>query len=154
MPFSTNRMKVILLQDVPKIGKKYEVKEVSSGYAANFLIPKKLAEIATKKEMTRVELLKQATRMQQEIHTNLLYKNLHDVEGKEVHIKAVANKEGGLFKSIHTKDISDALKAEYQISLNPDYIQLEKPIKDTGAHDVVIDIEKKKATIRVIVEAK
>ncbi len=145
-------MKVILLKDVPKIGKKYDIKEVNDGYAANFLIPKKFAEPATAKQVSKINLIKETARMQQEIHVSLLKKNLADVSGKIVTIKALANDKGNLFKAIHQKDIVGQLKKIHQIDLAPEALALPTPIKDLGAHEIQVSIEGHKGEFTLIVE--
>lgn len=145
-------MKVILLKDVPKIGKKYDIKEVNDGYASNFLIPKKLAEPATDKQVSKIKLIKETARMQQEIHSTLLKKNLADISGKIVTIKARANEKGNLFKAIHEKDIVEQLKKIHQIDLDPLYVKLDSPIKDIGSHDIHVLIEGSSAMFNLVVE--
>ncbi len=147
-------MKVILLKDVPKIGKKYDIKEVNDGYASNFLIPKKLAEIATDKQVSKIKLLKETARMQQEIHSALLEKNLEDIKDKIVTIKAKANSKGNLFMAVHEKDIVAQLKKMYQIELLPEYIKLPTPIKDLGSHEIVVAIEGHTTKLNVVIESE
>ena len=145
-------MKVILLKGVPKIGKKYDIKEVNDGYASNFLIPKKLAELATEKQVSKIKLIKETARMQQEIHSSLLKKNLEDISGKIVTLKALANEKGNLFKSIHSKDIVAQLKKIHSIDIAPETLMLSSPIKDLGAHEIVVSIENQKSTFSLVVE--
>ncbi|MBP6856567.1 MAG: 50S ribosomal protein L9 [Candidatus Pacebacteria bacterium] len=145
-------MKVILLKDVPKIGKKYDIKEVNDGYAANFLIPKKLAEPATDKQVSKINLIKETARMQQEIHMSLLKKNLEDIAGKIVTLKALSNDKGNLFKAIHEKDIVDQLKKIHHITLLPESLVLASPIKDLGSHEITVSIEGHKSTFTLVIE--
>lgn len=145
-------MKVILLKDVPKIGKKYDIKEVNDGYASNFLLPKKLAELATEKQVSKIKLIKETARMQQEIHSTLLKKNLADITGKIVTIKARANTKGNLFMAVHEKDIVSQLKKIHQIDILPEYIKLDSPIKDVGSHEITVSIEGSKTTFTLMIE--
>lgn len=145
-------MKVILLKDVPKIGKKYDIKEVNDGYAANFLIPQKLAEPATAKQVSRINLIKETARMEKEIHTSLLKKNLADVTDKIVTIKALANEKGNLFKAIHQKDIISQLKKIHQIELSEESLMIDSPIKDLGTHVIPVHLEGLNTTFTLIVE--
>ncbi len=147
-------MKVILLQDVPKIGKKYEVKNVNDGYANNFLIPKKLAELATDKGVARIALIKETARMEKEIQENLLVKNFKDIEGKEVHMSEQANDKGSLFKSIHEANIVEAMNKEHDIQINASMIKLAKPIKDTGIHEIKVSSGGKNATFLLVINKK
>ena len=79
-------MKVALLKDVPGLGKKNDVKDVSDGYALNLLIPRRLAEAATTGVITRVEISKKAEETEKLIKEDLLSKNLHTIDGKTVEI--------------------------------------------------------------------
>lgn len=146
-------MKVILLKDVPKIGKKYDVKEVSSGYSLNFLIPKGLAETATPNAIKKVELLKKELDQERKIQEDLIAKNLHEIDGKEVQMSAKASDKGHLFASIHTSEISEAIKKSIGADVPEEFIVLDKPIKNTGDHNIEVKVGGKKATIRIVVEA-
>ena len=69
-------MKVIFLQDVPRVGKKYDLKEVPDGYAMNFLLPRRLAVIATPKAIIELEVNKKKIAIEKEVQENLLLRNL------------------------------------------------------------------------------
>jgi ribosomal protein L9 len=90
--------------------------------------------------------------MQLEIHASLLKKNLEDISGKIVTLKALANEKGNLFKSIHAKDIVDQLKKIHHIEIAPETLMLSTPIKDLGAHEIVVSIENQKSTFSLVVE--
>ena len=74
-------MKVILLKDVPKIGKKYDIKEVNNGYASNFLLPKKLAEVATPEKISKIENMKKGIELERKTQNETFIKNLAQIEG-------------------------------------------------------------------------
>ncbi|MES2059563.1 MAG: 50S ribosomal protein L9 [Patescibacteria group bacterium] len=147
-------MKVILQKDVPKIGKKYDVKEVSSGYSLNFLIPKGLAKAATPEALKKVEELRKVMAADMKVQEDLLSKNLHEIEGKEVEIKAKASDKGHLFASIHAEGISEAIKKSIGADIPASFIMLEKPIKETGSHNIEISASGKKATLKLVVAAE
>ena len=71
-------MKVIFLQDVSRVGKRYDVKEVNGGYAMNFLFPRKLAEPATPKALTALEMRQKEIVVEREVQEDLLIKNLEE----------------------------------------------------------------------------
>ena len=146
-------MRIILLKDAPKIGRKYDVKEMADGYALNFLIPKGLAKVATPEALEKVEALRKELNVEKKVQENLLEKNLHEIDGKEVSIKAKANDKGHLFASLHSQEISNAIKVSIGADIHPDFIILEKHIKETGTHNVEIKAGEKKATIKLLVEA-
>ena len=110
-------MKVILLQSVPKIGNKYDVKNVSDGYATNFLFPRKLAEIATDSAVTRMMNTKSRNEGDKKVHEDLLMKNLKDLEGARVEMTESANDKGHLFAGIHAVEIIPALKEQTRLEV-------------------------------------
>jgi large subunit ribosomal protein L9 len=146
-------MKVILLKNVPKIGKKYQVINVASGYAANFLFPKNLAEIATDKAIVRVEKLLAEQGAQKKIMEDLLLKNLSDINGAKIEITEKANEKGHLFAAIHADELIPALKEQTRLDVDADHIVLNKPIKEIGEHKVSIKVQDKTAEFTVNVKA-
>ncbi|OGI84368.1 50S ribosomal protein L9, partial [Candidatus Nomurabacteria bacterium RIFCSPLOWO2_01_FULL_37_49] len=98
-------MKVIFLHDVPRVGKKYDIKEVNDGYAMNFLLPRKLAQAATPKAVAELEIRKKEVMIEREVQEDLLMKNLEEIKGKTITIKGKANEQGHLFSAIHKKEI-------------------------------------------------
>src|SRR3989344_1402847 len=104
-------MRVIFLKDVPRVGKKYDLKEVNDGYAVNFLLPGKLATAATKGAIAELERRKKEISIEREVQENLLVKNLEEIEGKTITIKEKADEGGHLFAQVHKKEIIEALRA-------------------------------------------
>lgn len=147
-------MKVILLKNVPKIGQKYEVKEVSDGHASNYLIPRGLALVANQSALKQVETLKAKDAMEKSVHEDLLLKNLEDLTGVAVRMTESANEQGHLFAGIHKEEIVPALKEQTRLEISPEYIILEKPIKTIGEHEITVSVQDKKTTFKLIVEAK
>ncbi len=145
-------MKVIFLQDVPRIGRRYDIKEINDGYAVNYLFPRKFAEMATPKAVSEIERRKKEIVIEKEIEENLLNKNLEKIKGEIVTIKAKTDKKGHLFSAIHEKDISEALKKESKIELNEKFIVLSKQIKEIGEYEIQIFIKNKKSSFKLIVE--
>ncbi|MEJ0002207.1 MAG: 50S ribosomal protein L9 [bacterium] len=91
-------MKVIFLQDVPRVGRKYDVKEVNDGYAMNFLLPRKFAELATVKSIAALELRQKEIKVEREVRDDLLMKNLEAIKDKVVTLSEKADETGHLFK--------------------------------------------------------
>jgi len=129
-------MKVILLQDVPKIGKKFEIKNVSDGYAANFLFPRGLAERASATTEARAVTEQKARAEEQKIQADLLAKNIESLKDIRIEIAAKANDKGNLFKGIHKDEILKALKKQAHIDLPEDAIVLDEPVKQAGEHTI------------------
>jgi large subunit ribosomal protein L9 len=146
-------MKVILLKDVSKIGKKYDIKNVADGFALNHLIPQGKAKVATDTEVKKIEALKKVEEGERRVQMDLIMKNVSEVDKKEIKISAKANDKGHLFAQLHVADIVKAIKDSVGADISEDMIVLSKPIKETGDHDIVIKIGDKKASINLVVEA-
>ncbi len=145
-------MKVILLQDIDKLGKKYEVKNVSDGYARNFLIPKSLAKPATEESLKWLETQKEilAKKAEEDLKINQGYAS--NIDGLEVVIPVKIGKEEQLYESITNQKISEKLK-ELGFEIKKSQIVLENPIKETGEYPVKIRFEHNlESEIKVIVQ--
>jgi large subunit ribosomal protein L9 len=129
-------MKVILLHDVPKFGKKYEIKEAADGYARNFLIARGLAELATEQAVSRIKMTQKQREDEKRAEEDLLGKSIECLDGKIFEIKEKANEKGHLFAGIHAKEISDFLKKQEKIDIPEELINLENPIKETGEFEI------------------
>ena len=145
-------MKVIFLQDVPRVGKKYDVKEISDGYAMNFLLPRKLAEPATPRAITELEKRKKNIEIEREVQDNLLMKNLEAIKNKVITIKAKTDEKGHLFSKIHAKEIAVAMKAQNHADIGEEFIVLEKPIREVGEFEIPISIKGKKSSFKLVVQ--
>ncbi|HNZ84115.1 MAG TPA: 50S ribosomal protein L9 [Candidatus Pacearchaeota archaeon] len=144
-------MKVILLDDVAKIGKKYDVKEVADGYARNFLIPKKLAEQATPAKLAKLDELRKIAQSEAEDRLKKIQELATKLDGQELTITEKIGKEGQLFESVNSKKIAETLeKAGYNIDKKQ--IEIEKPIKELGEFDIKINFDMGlEATIKLII---
>lgn len=128
-------MKVILLKDVARLGRKLEVKEVPDGHALNFLIPRGLAERATSAAVTRLE--KQAAhaaadRAEADAQFAAMLKKLAE---ETITLAAEANEQGHLFRGLHADDIVKALAAKGFV-VREDQVLIEAPLKELGEHTV------------------
>jgi large subunit ribosomal protein L9 len=128
-------MKVILLDDVMKVGRRGEVRDVSDGYARNFLIPKKLALSATAGNLKNLEHIKK----QQDAKADRLKANAESlrarIEALVYEERRQASEEGKLFGSVTTQDIADFLGTR-GVSVDRRRITLDEPIKALGEHSV------------------
>lgn len=145
-------MRVIFLQDVPRVGKRHDIKEVNDGYAMNFLFARKLAEVATPKAITELEKRKKNIEIEREVQTDLLMKNLEEIKDKILHIKAKADEKGHLFSGIHKKEIVEEMKKQNHADIAEEFITLEKPIKEIGEHEIPIAIKNRKSSFKLMVE--
>jgi len=129
-------MKVIFKTDVRGQGKKGELKEVSDGYARNFLLPKGLAEVATQDNLNAMKLRDAAKKKQIEKEKALAQENAKKLEGIVVKIPAKAGDKGRLFGSVTSKEISEALKAQHGIAIEKNKLVQAEPIKSFGSFEV------------------
>jgi large subunit ribosomal protein L9 len=147
-------MKVILLKDVSKLGRKYEVKTVSDGHALNLLIPKGMAIAATNDALRRLEAEKAKMEGEKKIHEDLLIKNLKGLDGKTLTMTGKANDKGHLFAGLHRDEIAAEVTRQTQLQIAPELIELEHPIKEVGEHTINIKVGGKSASFKLVVEAK
>lgn len=144
-------MKIILKEDVAKLGSKDQVVEVSDGYARNFLLPRKLAVIADAGQRKKANELKQteARHVAKEIEEA---KHLAEKIGKIVcTIKAKAGESDKLFGSVTSQDIAQALEKD-GLSIDKRKIEIEKSIKELGTYQVPIKVaEEITAQLKIIV---
>lgn len=145
-------MKVIFLSDVPRVGRKYDVKEINDGYAMNFLLPRRLAVVATPNELAALEKRQKDIVLEREVQEDLLMKSMEEIKNKVVTIKAKADEKGHLFSGIHSKEIVEFMMKENHISINVAYLDLEKPIKEVGEFQIPIKIGKNKSSFKLVIE--
>jgi len=145
-------MKVILKQNIKGVGHKYEIKDVSDGYANNFLIPKKLAEYASSEAVKKAEILKATNQAEVEIKEKLTEKQMEMLKDVRVVLKKKGNEKGHLFEKIHPEEISKALKEQANIEIDSEFIVLENPIKEVGEHPIAVKVGKNKGEFKLVVE--
>ena len=144
-------MKVILLEDIEKLGKKYEIKEVADGYARNFLIPKNLVKLATKENMQWLEEQKNLITQKSEEELKEFQEVASKVDGLEVAVPVKIGAEGQLFESVTGQKISDKLK-ELGFEIKKNQIEMKEPIKELGEFPIKIKFEHNlEAEIKIIV---
>lgn len=144
-------MKVIFLKDVPRVGRKNDVKEVNDGYALNFLFPRKMAELATTKSLASLEQRQKEIVIEREVQENLLERNLSEIKGKTIVLQAKSDDKGHLFSAIHPKDIVKALHEQHKAEIGEQFIDLKKPIKEIGEFEIPIKIKNKNSSFKLII---
>ena len=147
-------MKVVLLKDVPKLGKKFDVKEVSGGYALNSLIPRGLVAVATETLVKRMDGEKAIMSHKLHKEEEILAKNLSTIDKLVLEMTAKASIKGHLFSSIHKAEIAAQVQRVAGISIDAEFVKLEKPIKEVGDHVVEIVAGGKTAKLKLIVKAE
>ena len=146
-------MKVVFLQDVEGMAHIGEVKEVADGYGRNFLLPKKLALLATPGAMRQAETQRKVevarlTRLDAEM-TDLAKR----LEATGITIRVKAGAEGKLFGSVSSADIAQGLLQVANLEVDRRKIELEEPIKQVGTYEVILRLTKTvSARLKVAVE--
>ena len=145
-------MKVILLKDIPRVGRKNEIKNISDGYALNFIIPRGLGIKATEVGIKKLEQIKSATNEEKKMQHELLTKSLENLSTITVTIQEKANEKGHLFEGIHKERLAKEIEKMTGIVLDPEFIDLPKPIKEVGEYIITISAEGKMGKVKVVVE--
>lgn len=148
-------MKVILIKDAPGIGKKGELKEVSEGYANNFLIKKGFAQAATVEIQAKLakEAKEAVAKKQREISRFETLKN--DIEKRTFTLTVKVGDKGQIFSGVHEKDIAAAINKVMNSSVEKNQVTLSKPIKEIGEHIVKLKLAPNiSANIKINVQAQ
>ena len=135
-------MKIVLLENVKKLGKKDEIIEVSDGYARNVLIPKKLGLPATKENLNNVKLKNKNEEKKEENLRNLAEKDKAILESKTFVVLIKAGANGKTFGSITSKEIADTISKTANIEVDKKDILLDESIKNIGTYDVKVRLHK------------
>lgn len=140
-------MKVLFLQSVTNVAKKDEIKEVSSGYAMNFLFPQKLAISATKDVVIKTTQKIKSIEKNIKQKNHIIDKQSNRLKGLKINIKAKANEEGIMFGGVSCDDVSKLLKKQLGVKLEKEKIDLPHHIKNIGIHKVNIKLPNGKQDI-------
>ncbi|MEG0072648.1 MAG: 50S ribosomal protein L9 [Raoultibacter sp.] len=145
-------MKVILLQELKGKGGEGDVVEVTSGFANNYLLPRKIAIKATPGQLKQLEQRKHTIASREENRLADAAKLKESLAGRVVKVEAKVGEEGQLFGSVTAQMIADAVKKELDIEVDKKRLDLKAPIKVAGAHEVVLSIYRDiKATLKLSV---
>ena len=148
-------MKVILLEDVKSLGKKGDLVEVSAGYARNFILPKKKGGEASSKNINDLKLQKahkdKVAAEQLEAARNLKT----EIEKKELALSIKVGENGKAFGAISSKELAQAVKDQFGLTVDKKKIVIDEPIKALGDHEVKIKLHPKvTAALKVKVSEK
>ncbi len=133
-------MKVILLENVAHVGKKYELAEVKAGYARNFLLAKGLAEPVTKANAKRVAELQHKRAVETEKQQALLDAAVGKLKGVSVTVARKASEGGHLYAAIAKEEISRLIMESFGTEIPEEHIHLEHPVKSLGDHTIVVKV--------------
>jgi large subunit ribosomal protein L9 len=146
-------MKIVLLEDIAGTGKAGEIKEVSKGYAKNFLLPRKLALIATPAVTKQVESRLEKEKLEESIDREKLVELAQQIEGKEMRFKARLGAGERLFGSITAADVAEELSRAIGSVIDKKKIDIEKPFRQTGSYEIAVKLASDiKPKITVVIE--
>ena len=135
-------MKVIFLEDVPRVAKAGEIKEVADGYGRNFLIPKNLAVAADPSALGMVEIqMKRRARIQAQTEAEFM-ELAKQLDGKEITLKARVGAKERLYGSITSVDIADEIQNSMELVVDKRKIELAEPIHRLGRYEMEIRLAK------------
>lgn len=147
-------MKVILKQDVEKLGDAGDIVDVADGYGNNFLLPRGLAMRATKGAVADAAAIRAARAKREARNMAEAQEQKSRLEARPVTITAKAGEDGTLYGSVGNREIADAIAAQLGIEVDRRKIPLERPLKAVGGHDVAVRLHPEiTAALRVEVVA-
>ena len=136
-------MKIILLQDEKKLGKKGDTVEVSEGYARNYILPKKIGVEATPKNLNDLKLQKQNEEKKAQELLDSAKALAAELEGKQVVVKIKAGEGGKTFGSVSSKEIAQELKNQHNLEIDKKKIVLSDNLKNFGVYEVSVKLHPK-----------
>lgn len=135
-------MKVILTQDIEKLGASHEVVEVADGYARNYLLPRSLALTATKSAMANLDNLKRVDERRQNRLRGAAQQEAAKLEGKTLEMDAKVGSEGRLYGSLNNADIAKAIKANFEVAVDRKDVLLADTIRTEGFYTVPVKLHR------------
>tara|TARA_B100000214_G_C23861006_1_gene578071 strand:- start:56 stop:502 length:447 start_codon:yes stop_codon:yes gene_type:complete len=131
-------MKIILLDNIPKLGNIADIIEVKSGYARNYLIPQKKAMFASKENIEYVEKRKSELAKASSDEVAVAQEKADQINGSSAEIKVQVTEEGTMYGSVGTREISNAISSEELIVDKSNVVLPLGPIKEVGEHLITI----------------
>ncbi len=133
-------MKVILSDDVEKLGRKGDIVTVADGYARNFLVPQGLAMVATRGSIKQADLMQRARAERDEREKKAAAGKVSHLGSSPVYISARAGEEGRLFGSVTKSDVARAIEDQLEEKIDRHNIRLDDPIRSLGQHQVEVHL--------------
>lgn len=135
-------MKVILTQEIEKLGGAHEIVDVAEGYARNFLVPRSLAIPATKSALANLDNLKKVGARREARLRGAAEEQAKQFEGKTLVIEAKTGEGGRLFGSVTPADIAAALKAQLGVEIDRKQVHLDESIRSAGEYSVPVALHR------------
>ncbi|MFA5478670.1 MAG: 50S ribosomal protein L9 [Candidatus Muiribacteriota bacterium] len=136
-------MKVILLTDYKGLGKKGDIKNVSDGYASNFLFPRQIAKAATESNLKQLDHTKNIEQDKERKEKEAAQEIKQKLEKLKISILTKTGENGKLYGAITNKNISDELKKQFNINIDKKKIIINEPVKHTGKHQATVKLYEK-----------
>ena len=135
-------MNIILLEDIDKVGEKFQVAAVKNGYARNYLIPQKMAIIANRTNLAKLSDYKNREAKKEEKARAIAQGIADKLSGQVLKIGAKAGTSGKIFGSVTTVQIAQALKEQLELDIERRKIEIEGDVKELGMYTAVIHLHK------------
>jgi large subunit ribosomal protein L9 len=133
-------MKVVLREDVEKLGRKGDLLEVADGYARNYLVPRGLAIVATKGVVNQAAAMRRNRQLREDRDREAAQEVATRLTGTPITVTARAGEAGKLFGSITAADIVAAVKAQTNVEIDRRKVTLAEPLKELGTADVPVQL--------------
>lgn len=148
-------MKIILLDNIPKLGNIADIIDVKSGYARNYLIPQKKAMFASKENIEYVEKRKSELAKASSDEVAVAQEKADQINGSSAEIKVQVTEEGTMYGSVGTREISDALSSEELVVDKSNVVLPLGPIKEVGEHLITISFHPEvNAEVNIIISSE
>jgi large subunit ribosomal protein L9 len=134
-------MKIILLQNVPKIGQKGDVKDLKEGYVRNMLLPRGLAKIATTGELNSLKAQAESVAKYQNAEVSRIADLFKKLDGQIIELSEKTNDKGHLFAKVGKDEVISAISSQCKVKLEPEWFELD-PIKEVGDYSIDLKFEK------------
>lgn len=147
-------MKVLMLKDAKGVGRANEVIEIADGFALNYLIPKKIAVVATGGALGVAAARKARVSERQALTAQLVAQNLATLASSRIVVKSKVNEKGHLYDAVGEKEIMAAIKDQAHVELPADALRIERPFKEAGEFRVPVAVGEAFGEFTLAVEAE
>ncbi len=146
-------MKVILTQDIPKLGVKYQQISVKPGFFRNFLLPRGYATVSTKRLLEKSREIEAMITKKREEEKKEAVSIFNTLNSKSLKVSMKLNSKGKLYSKVSKDLVIDTLKTQFNVSIAPDKLKYDQKIKETGSFDLICNLgHDQVAQMKLIVE--